>query len=486
MWHEERLLIEGELVEAEGGRTFETIDPASGEVLGTAADASVADAGRAVASSRRAFDDTAWATDVDLRLRSLRQLHEALVDHQDELRQLVVAEVGAPVMLTEGPQLDAPVEMVRWYADQLEKYEFTHDLGAIEVRGEMHDRWIEKEAVGVVAGIVPYNFPIQISLAKLAPALAAGCTVVLKGPPDTPWITATLGRIIAEKTDIPAGVVNVLTGAAPEVGASLVTDPRVDMVSFTGSTATGRSIMAAASDTVKKVFLELGGKSAFVVLDDADIALATMFAGFTICRARRTGLCDHHQAVGAALQVRRSTRRCAVDDGRHPIWRSERPGHAHGTTHQRAPSATRSMGTCRPRWPTAQRWCSAVGSPSTCRKASSTSRRCSSTSNRRRASRRKRCSAQCWSCCRTTTMTTQCVSPTTRSSACPVRSTAPTASARSVARRLRIGTVSVNGGMYYAPDAPFGGYKQSGIGREMGIAGLEEYLEVKTLAQPTG
>src|SRR5262249_4928690 len=149
--------------------------------------------------------------------------------------------------------------IVSWYADLLDKFEWTEDLGEVEARGNMHRRWIEKEPVGVVAAIVPYNYPIQITLAKLVPALAAGCTVIVKGPPDAPWLTASLGKLIAEETDIPAGVVNVLTSSAVEVGEVLTTDPLVDMVSFTGSTPVGRHIMAAASDTVKKVFLELGG-----------------------------------------------------------------------------------------------------------------------------------------------------------------------------------------------------------------------------------
>ena len=116
----------------------------------------------------------------------------------------------------------------------------------------------------------------------MAPALAAGCTVVVKGPPDTPWVTQSFARIAAE-TDLPPGVLNVISSSAVEVGEVLTTDPRVDMVSFTGSTAVGRRIMAAASDTVKKVFLELGGKSAYIVLDDADLGLAAMVASFTIC-----------------------------------------------------------------------------------------------------------------------------------------------------------------------------------------------------------
>ncbi|HVV37282.1 MAG TPA: aldehyde dehydrogenase family protein, partial [Acidimicrobiales bacterium] len=282
MWHSEQLLIDGELVDAEGGRTYETRNPATGEVLGTAADATRGDADRAIAAARRAFDETDWATNTAFRAQCLRQLHERLLAHQEDLRALIVAEVGAPVGLTSGPQLEAPIAMVPFYAELAESYQYSTDLGVAESMGMRSTRWVEKEPIGVVAAIIPYNYPIQITIAKVAPALAAGCTVVVKSPPQTPWVSATLGAIVAE-TDIPAGVVNFLQSSDGAIGEQLVTDPRVDMVSFTGSTATGRRIMAAASDTVKKVFLELGGKSAFVMLDDADITMVSMMASFMIC-----------------------------------------------------------------------------------------------------------------------------------------------------------------------------------------------------------
>src|ERR1019366_5185732 len=131
--------------------------------------------------------------------------------------------------------------------------------------------------------ITPWNVPHQINLAKLGPALAAGNTVVLKPAPDTPWCATALGRLIAEETDIPAGVVNIVTSSVAAFGAPLATDGRVDQVSFTGSTDTGRKVMAAAAGTVKRVFLELGGKSAFVVLDDADLSAACATAAFMVC-----------------------------------------------------------------------------------------------------------------------------------------------------------------------------------------------------------
>ncbi|OBY28983.1 aldehyde dehydrogenase family protein, partial [Mycolicibacter kumamotonensis] len=296
-----QLLIDGKPVGAD--RTYPSLNPATGEILGYAPEASVEQATAAVAAARRAFDTGDWATDVALRVRCLDQLHQALVDHRDELAELTIAEVGATPALTQGAQLDQPIAIVRYYADLLKDYPLTEDLGNIESRGMLHHRWVEKEAAGVVGAIIAYNYPNQLALAKLAPALAAGCTVVLKAAPDTPLITLALGELIADHTDIPPGVVNVLSSSDPAVGAVLTTDPNVDMVTFTGSTPTGRAIMAAASETLKRVFLELGGKSAAIVLDDADFNMAAVFASFSMVT---------HAGQGCAL-----TSRLLVPNSRH-------------------------------------------------------------------------------------------------------------------------------------------------------------------------
>ena len=183
IWHEDRLLIDGELVAAENGKTYETISPSTEEVLGTAADASIADTRRAIAAARRAFDTTDWSRDPAFRARCLHQLHQALLDNVENLRPILVHEVGAPVSSTSGPQLEMPIDIIGWYADLLDTYEFTEDLGNREAFGMVSHRWVEKEAAGVVAAIIAYNYPVQLALAKLGPALAAGCTVVLKGAP---------------------------------------------------------------------------------------------------------------------------------------------------------------------------------------------------------------------------------------------------------------------------------------------------------------
>ncbi|MCB1016528.1 MAG: aldehyde dehydrogenase family protein [Acidimicrobiales bacterium] len=484
MGYEDRLLIDGELVAAEGGRTFETLNPATGEVLTTVADATTGDADRAVAAARRAFDETDWATNRERRVRGLRQLHEALIDQAEELRPLIVADVGAPVMLTQGPQQDTPVEMIGWYADLLERYEFSEDLGTAEVRGADHRRWVEREPVGVAAAIVPYNYPLQITLAKLVPALAAGCTVVAKGAPQTPLVSNFLGRLVAEHTDIPAGVVNVLTDSGSDVGAALTTDPRVDMVTFTGSTPTGRRIMAAASDSVKKVFLELGGKSAFIVLDDADLSLATMLAGFTICS---------HAGQGCAI-----TTRLLVPAAKHDEAVELTKGIMAGVPYGDPTDPGMMMG---PLVSEAQRQKvdgyvqGAVAEGGTVVLGGKVPDHLPKgffyepTLIAGVAPDAKVCQEEVFG-------PVLAVLPyeddddavaIANDSIFGLSATVVSDDddhATAVARRLRAGTVSVNGGMWYAPDCPFGGYKQSGIGREMGVAGFEEYLETKTLAIP--
>ncbi len=330
LWHEPNLLIDGVLVPAEGGRVFDSINPATEEFVAQAADASVADAERAIGAARRAFDETSWSTDKDFRAHCLHQLVSALNDQVEEMRALTVAEVGAPISTTSGPHLQGAIGVLSYYAELAASFDGTLDLGAVETRGAMHHRWVEREAYGVVGAISAYNYPNQLNLAKLAPSLAAGCTVVLKGAPDTPLVTLALGKLIAEHTDIPAGVVNMLTSSEASVGAVLTTDPRVDMITFTGSTPVGRTIMAAASATLKKCFLELGGKSAYLVLDEA---VAPPCGDVLLLRrrlARRPGLCDHQPPGGAPSQARRRDRRwspmlsptsrSATQPTRPPIW----------------------------------------------------------------------------------------------------------------------------------------------------------------------
>ena len=299
------LLIDGKLVPAEGGRTFTSINPATEEPIGESPDATVGDAERAVEAARRAFDESTWATDRDLRVRCLRQFVAALRDHVEPMRALTIAEVGVPVSLTTGPALEAAIDVLEYYAELVSTYELTHELPVAQTRGTMQRRTIEREAYGVVSAISAYNYPNQLNLAKLAPALAAGCTVVLKGAPDTPLVTQALGRLIVEHTDMPPGVVNIISSSEPAVGAALTTLPGVDMITFTGSTEIGRAIMAAASPTLKKCFLELGGKSAYLVLDDGVLPMASMYCSFAV---------GSHAGQGCAIPTRLVVPRASLDD----------------------------------------------------------------------------------------------------------------------------------------------------------------------------
>jgi aldehyde dehydrogenase (NAD+) len=179
VWREERLLIDGVLVPARDGATFDNVNPTTEQVIGVAADGSEADMDAAIGAARRAFDETAWSTDVAFRVRCLRQLSEAMTGHVEELRTMTVAEVGAPVALTSGPQLETPIEGIGWVTDLAESFEWTEDLGVASPFGMHSRRVVHREATGVVGAITPWNFPMQINLAKVAPALAAGNTVVL-------------------------------------------------------------------------------------------------------------------------------------------------------------------------------------------------------------------------------------------------------------------------------------------------------------------
>jgi len=229
------LLIDGTLV-AGGSGTFATINPATEEPIGTAADADTADMDRAIAAARTAFDDTDWSRDVALRVHCLRQLRDALNAEIEDLRAITVAEVGAPIAFTSGPHLQGPVNELAFPADTAERYSWSTDLGCSSPMDIASRSRLLREPYGVVGAITPFNFPHQL---KLGSALAAGNTVVLKAAPETPRCAAHVGRIIAELTDFPPGVVNVVTSSDPRLGAALSEDPRVDMVSFTGSTATG-------------------------------------------------------------------------------------------------------------------------------------------------------------------------------------------------------------------------------------------------------
>jgi len=475
------LFIDGTLTPGGAGR-FVTVSPATEEILGTAANADHADMDRAIAAARRAFDTTDWSVDTDLRVRCLRQLRDALRATIEDVREITIAEAGAPRMLTAAAQLEGPVEDLNFPADTAESYPWRTDLGVAAPMGIKTQRTVVREAIGVVGAITPWNFPHQINLAKIGPALAAGNTVVLKPAPDTPWCAAILGELAAEHTDFPPGVLNIVTSDDHAVGAMLTADPRVDMVSFTGSTATGRAVMSAGAPTVKKVFLELGGKSAFLVLDDADLVTACSVAAFTA---------SVHAGQGCAITTRLVVPRSRYDDA---------VAAAAATMSGIRPGDPAKPGTiCGPVISARQRdrvqsyldLALAEGGTFACGGGRPAGRDrgffieptvVAGLTNEARVAREEIFGPVLTviahdgddDAVRIANDSPYGLSATVFS-ADPQR-------AQRVANRLRVGTVNVNGGVWYSADVPFGGYKQSGVGREMGIAGFEEYLELKTIA----
>ena len=481
---ESRLLIDGKLVAGNGG-TFPTVNPATEEVLGVAADATAEDMNAAIAAARRAFDDTDWSTHVELRVRCIRQLQQAMRDHVEELRELTIAEVGAPVMLTSMAQLEGPIADLSFCADTAESYEWTTDLGIAAPMGMKTHRTVAREAIGVVGAITPWNFPHQINLAKLGPALAAGNTVVLKPAPDTPWCAAVLGELIVEHTDFPPGVINIVTSSDHGVGALLSTDPRVDMVSFTGSTNTGRAVMADGAATLKKVFLELGGKSAFLVLDDADLAGACSMAAFTA---------SMHAGQGCAI-----TTRLVVPRERYDEAVDAAAGTMSGL---KAGDPTNSGTVCGPVISARQRdriqeyldSAIAEGGTFACGGGSPADRDTgffidptviAGLDNNARVAREEIFGPVLTVIAHDGDDDAVRIANDSPFGLSGTVFSADEERAAGVAARMRVGTVNINGGVWYSADVPFGGYKQSGIGREMGIAGFEEYLETKAIATAT-
>ena len=484
MWHEEQLFIGGELCDSQNGSTFENINPATEEILGVSADAGEEDFDHAVAAARAAFDTSAWSTDLDFRLHCLDQLHQALVGHVDELTEITIAEVGATRMACATIQVVEPLKFIPFYRTVARDYAWTKDLGEAETLGGKCVRWYEKEPVGVLAAITPWNVPNQINLAKIVPALAAGCTVVLKPAPDTPWTGLALGKIVAEYTDIPAGVVNIVTASNPASGAYLTADPRVDMVSFTGSTATGKKVMEAASANVTKVFLELGGKSALVALDDLeDFGMVAATAAFGMATVSGQGCAlstrvllpesryeqgieaiasmmaavppgdptDAATMMGPLINARQRDRvesyvQSAVDDGARIVCGGARPDHLEkgfyyeptligGVDNAMRVAQEEIFGPVLVAIPYRDDdEAIAIANDSIYGLSGAVF------GDEERAMR--------------------------------------------VAKQIRTGTMSINGGVWYGTDVPFGGYKQSGIGREMGIAGFEEHLEIKAFSKP--
>src|SRR6267143_6562297 len=263
----EACYVDGQWVQAASGQTLKVDNPANGERLGTVPKMGADETRRAIEAADRAWP--AWrAKTAKERAVILRRWFELMMANQEDLAQLMTAEQGKPLTEARG-EVAYAASFLEWFGEEAKR------IYGDTIPGHQPDKRIvvTKEPIGVVACITPWNFPLAMITRKAGPAIAAGCTVVLKPASQTPFSALALAEL-AERAGVPNGVFNVITGAASEIGAELTSNPTVRKLSFTGSTETGKLLMAQCASTVKKLSLELGGNAPFIVFDDADLDAA--------------------------------------------------------------------------------------------------------------------------------------------------------------------------------------------------------------------
>ncbi len=467
---QDAFFIAGSWVPAQGTDPLFVVNPATEEQIASVPAGTEEDVDRAVAAARTAFP--AWAaTSAEQRAALLTAAADALEARTDEVAALITREMGTPLGFSKVVQVGNPVRVLRSYATILGEYSFEEQIA---------NSLVVKEPIGVVAAITPWNYPLHQVVAKVAAALAAGCTVVLKPSEVAPLSAFVLAEVFSS-VGLPPGVFNLVTGLGPVVGEAMAAHPDVDMVSFTGSTAAGKRVMAVAAGTVKKVSLELGGKSAFVVLDDADlgkavkVGLANCFInGGQTCTAWTRMLVPAEKYDEVLGLLREGAAKYPVgdptDDGSRigPLANANQYKRVVGYIEQAVADGATVVagGPERPegleRGYYVQPTVLAGVTPGS------------------------------------TVEQEEVFGPvlavipySSEDEAVEIANGTPYGlsggvfsgdqeRAVAVARRMRTGMVDVNGGRFN-PLAPFGGYKQSGNGRELGEYGLEEFLEIKSL-----
>ncbi|MEU6008496.1 aldehyde dehydrogenase family protein [Streptomyces sp. NPDC047453] len=454
------MYIDGAWRPAEGRDVIEVVNPADERVIGTVPAGTAEDVDAAVRAARAALPG--WsATAPAERAARLAALRDVLAAREEEIAETVTAELGSPLAFSRTVHAGVPIAVADSYADLAATYAFEEKVG---------NSTVYHEPVGVVGAITPWNYPLHQIVAKAAPALAAGCTVVLKPAEDTP-LTARLFAGAVDEAGLPAGVFNLVTGLGPVAGQALAEHPDVDLVSFTGSTAVGRRIGAIAGAAVKKVALELGGKSANVILPSADLARAVnvgvanvMSNSGQTCSAWTRMLVHRDQYEEAVALAATAAAKYGERIG--PVVNAKQRARVRGYIEKGVAEGARLV----------------AGGPESPRERG------------------------------------YFVSPTVLADVTPEMAVAQEeifgpvlsvlryddeedalriangtvyglagavwagdeAEAVAFARRMDTGQVDINGGRFN-PLAPFGGYKQSGVGRELGAHGLTEYLQTKSL-----
>lgn len=466
----EKLYVNGEWVEPAGKGMLDVINSTTEEVMGRVPEGAAEDINRAVAAARAAFDS--WsATPAAERAGFLQKIAGGLVARQNEIAAIIASEVGMPLPLATMVQAGMPAMVMGSYAKLLGEYSFEEQIG---------NSLVVKEPVGVIGCITPWNFPLHQVVAKVAPALAAGCTVVLK-PSEVAPLTAFILAEIVDDAGLPAGVFNLVTGLGPIVGEALASHPEVDMISFTGSTRAGKRVSELAAQTVKRVALELGGKSANIILDDADLEKAVRggvsncyFNSGQTCSAHTRMLVPRERHDEAVLIAKEAAESFTVGDPREgkaklgplvsEVQRDRVRSYIKKGIEEGATLVT-----------------GGAEAPEGLDKGYFVRPTVFANVRNDMTIAREEIFGPVLTIIpyEDEDDAVRIANDTVYGLAGGVWSS-DIERAKRVARRLRTGQVDINGGKFNV-FAPFGGYKQSGHGREMGKYGLEEFLETKSL-----
>ena len=464
------IYIDGEWVPAKGEGVIKVVNPANEKEIGSVPVGVASDVNDAVEAARSAFPSWSQST-IEERQGYLNAISAAISDRGEEIAELITSEVGTPINYSRMAMVGTPRVVTRSYAKMLDSFEWEE-----EIRNSL----VVKEPIGVVGMITPWNFPLHQIIGKVAPALAAGCTMVLKPSKEAPLNAFILADII-DDIGLPKGVFNLISGHGRDIGDVLATHPDVDMVSFTGSTAAGVSVSKAAAPTVKRVTLELGGKSANVILDDADIQKAAKMAVYACFNnsgqecSSLSRLIVPASARDEVVEVISSTmERYTVGD---PMDESMRCGPMVSARQQESVSGYIASGIAEG----ATLVSGGEGMPEGLSKGFFVRPTVFADVTPEMTIFREEVFGPVLSI--STYETEEEAIAMANDSEYGLSGgvwSEDEGRAMRVARAMRTGQVSINGGAFNI-SAPFGGYKLSGNGRELGSHGLEEFLEVKAI-----
>ena len=465
-----QLFIDGEWHDAGSGKTLDVLDPASGQSLGTVPDAGVDETRRAITAAHAAFQTFSQTLAVD-RASMLRRLHGLLLEHQDDLALILTREQGKP--LAEGrAEIGMSAAYVLWFAEEARRV--YGDIIPSPWKGRQ--LLSARMPIGVVAAITPWNFPSSMLARKIAPALAAGCTIVAKPATQTP-LSALAWAELCNRAGFPPGVINVLTGDARSIGGEMTANPLVRKLTFTGSTAVGRALLGQAAATIKKVSMELGGNAPFIVFDDADLDRAV--EGALDSKFRNSGqtcVCTNRFYVQAGIHdafVARLAERCAT----LLVGPGTEPGVQQGPLIDAAAIER-----------VEELVADAVAAGAVVETGGRRHERgglffeptvMSGADSAMRVAHEEIFGPVAPVFRFTTEEEVVALANDTEFGLAAYFYTRDLARAFRVSNALEYGIVGVNEGLVTTEVAPFGGFKQSGLGREGGSAGIEDYFETK-------